>query len=184
MSEKNILGDETHIASLASDGGVTTPSQDCPFSSQTQVKAQVSLFPYQSTSELAQPECVLTNQISSLVTTVQPKETFKSSSTMSRSQEESRKTSWESAVEQGRFQQAAGTYKNWSSSASLPRGFRRSEGSSRLSSAITARPFGTKHSRVSILKRYNVSSTKLNGGKLCVCIYSAFMYLSKLTQNG
>lgn len=60
-SEKTIFGDEAHIASLASDGGgVTTPSHDCPFSSQTQVKAQVSLFPYQSTSEPAQPECVLT----------------------------------------------------------------------------------------------------------------------------
>lgn len=45
-------------------------------------------------------------------------------------------------------QRAAGVYRflsnggSWSRSASLPRGFRRSEGSSRLSSAVTARPFG------------------------------------------
>lgn len=170
----NILGEETHIVSLASDGGgVTTPSQDCPFSSQTQVKSQVSRFSYQPTSELVQPEHVLPNQISTLITTVQPKETIKLASCISRSQEEGQKTSWEPAVEQGRGQQAAGPYKNWSSSASLPRGFRRSEGSSRLSTAITARPFGTKPSRVSSLKRYNVSSAKwslhsktlLHGGK-------------------
>uniref|UniRef100_A0A8C6S9K9 LIM domain only protein 7-like n=1 Tax=Neogobius melanostomus TaxID=47308 RepID=A0A8C6S9K9_9GOBI len=41
----------------------------------------------------------------------------------------------------------------WSGSASLPRGYRRSEGTSRLSSAITARPFGSKPSRVSSLPR-------------------------------
>ncbi|XP_026233826.1 LIM domain only protein 7-like isoform X6 [Anabas testudineus] len=127
----NVLGEETHIVSLASDGGgVTTPSQDCPFSSQTQVKSQ-------------------------------PKETIKLASCISRSQEEGQKTSWEPAVEQGRGQQAAGPYKNWSSSASLPRGFRRSEGSSRLSTAITARPFGTKPSRVSSLKRYNVDHSDM-----------------------
>ncbi|XP_067352314.1 LIM domain only protein 7-like isoform X3 [Channa argus] len=151
-SDGNILGEETHIASLASDGaGVTTPSQDCPFSSQTQVKAQFM-------PELVQTENVLTNQTSTLVTTIQPKETVKSAATSGptaslSSQEERQKKSCESVLEQGRGQQAAGVYKNWSSSASLPRGFRRSEGSTRLSSAITARPFGTKHSRVSSLPR-------------------------------
>ncbi|XP_036419312.1 LIM domain only protein 7b isoform X3 [Colossoma macropomum] len=38
-------------------------------------------------------------------------------------------------------------------SATLPRGFRRSEGSSRLSMGVTPRPFGTKASRVSSLPR-------------------------------
>lgn len=159
------------MASLASDGaGVATPSLDYPFSSQTQVKAQIS----------------------SLITTVQPNETKKSATTSDptastsshkelpfcidqagddaleehqnhKSQEESQKTSWKPAVEQGRGQQASG-YKylsrtgSWSGSASLPRGYRRSEGSSRLSAAITARPFGTKQFRVSSLPRLcNVS---------------------------
>lgn len=43
-------------------------------------------------------------------------------------------------------------------SATLPRGFRRSEGSSRLSTGVTPRPFGTKPSKVSSLPRaYSVS---------------------------
>ncbi|XP_051800860.1 LIM domain only protein 7-like [Acanthochromis polyacanthus] len=76
-----------------------------------------------------------------------------------KSNQESQKSSWEPAVDQGRAQQGAGVYKylsragTWSGSASLPRGFRRSEGSTRLSSAITARPFGTKQSRMSSLPR-------------------------------
>ncbi|XP_049454169.1 LIM domain only protein 7b isoform X4 [Epinephelus fuscoguttatus] len=193
-SDGNILGEETHLASLASDGaGVTTPSLDCPFSSQTQVTAQGSPAPTQPTSELAKPENVFTNQISTLTTTLKPNVTTKSTNTRDppgsmwshkelpscadavsppggdpqedlshqshKSQEEIQKTSAEPAVEQGRGQQAAGSYKflsragSWSSSASLPRGYRRSEGSSRLSSAITARPFGTKQSRVSSLPR-------------------------------
>ncbi|XP_059214285.1 LIM domain only protein 7b [Centropristis striata] len=185
----NVLGEETHFASLASDGaGVTTPSPEYPFSSQTQVKAQGG-----------PAEKVFTNQISTLTTTLQPNVTTKSAPTriptesMSghkelpvcvdpkvptfpsdagnpdapeglshqnhKSQEEIQKTSWEPAVEQSRGQQAAGINKylsrtgSWSGSASLPRGYRRSEGSSRLSSAITARPFGTKQSRLSSLPR-------------------------------
>ncbi|XP_035508239.1 LIM domain only protein 7b isoform X2 [Morone saxatilis] len=201
-SDGNILGEETHFASLASDGtGVTTPSLDCPFSSQTQVKAEGSPAPFEPTSEL---EHVFTNQTSTLITTIQPNKTTKSTSTRDRtasmsshkefpfcadpkvstfcpdsvnlpgvdhqnhkSQEESQKTSWEPAAEQGRGQQAAGVYKylsrtgSWSGSASLPRGYRRSEGSSRLSSAITARPFGTKQSRVSSLPRlFNVDDNQ------------------------
>lgn len=199
---------ETHFASLASDGaGVTTPSLDC-FSSQTQVKAQGSPAPLQPTSELAQRDSVFTNQISTLITTIQPNETTKSTSTKDpsasmsshkefqsctdpkvltlcpdavnqagvdalenhKSQEENQKTSSEPAVEQGRGQQAAGSYEylsrtgSWSRSASLPRGYRRSEGSCRLSSAITARPFGTKQSRLSSLPRLcNVSLLVITG---------------------
>ncbi|XP_070692261.1 LIM domain only protein 7b [Pempheris klunzingeri] len=199
-SDVNILGDGTHFASLASDGaGVTTPSLDFPFSSQTQVKAQGSPAPFKPASELAKPENTFTNQISTLSTTIQPNETTKSSSTRDpaasmsshnkelpfcvdpkvpascpdargdaldglshlnhKSQVESQRTSWEPEVEQGRGQQASGIYKylprtgSWSGSASLPRGYRRSESSSRLSSAITARPFGTKQARVSSLPR-------------------------------
>ena len=191
-SDGNILGEETHFASLASEGaGVITPTVDCPFSSQTQVKAQGS------------PEPVYINQISTLTTTLQPNKTTKSTRDPTvtvlshkelpfcpdpkvpafcpdavnqagtdaledhqnhKSQEENQTTSLGPAVEPGRSQQPAGTYKyfsragSWSGSASLPRGYRRSEGSTRLSSAITARPFGTKQSRVSSLPRLcNVS---------------------------
>lgn len=203
VSDGNILGEERHFASLASDGtGVTTPSMDFPFSSQTQVKAYGTPAPFQSTSGLAQPENVFTNQISTLTITTQPNENTQSTSARDstatmvsykelpfcadpkgstfcpdsvnqagvdalddhKSQEENQKTSWEPAVEQGRDQQASGVYKylsrtgSWSGSASLPRGYQRSEGSSRLSLAITARPFGTKQSRVSSLPRLcNVS---------------------------
>ncbi|XP_033972326.1 LIM domain only protein 7b isoform X3 [Trematomus bernacchii] len=205
-SEANILGEETHFASLASHGAeVTTPSLDGPFSFQAQVKVQGSPAPVQPTSEEAQSVNVLTNQISTLVTTIQPKVTTKSTKTREptesmsshkeplcgnpkvpafctdqagvdgledlshknhKSQEESQKMSWEPAVEHGSGQQAAAGYNfmskigSWSGSASLPRGYRRSEGSSRLSSAITARPFGTK-SRVSSLPRlFNVDNNQ------------------------
>ncbi|XP_039867314.1 LIM domain only protein 7b isoform X2 [Simochromis diagramma] len=83
------------------------------------------------------------------------------------SQEDGQKSSWEAAAEQSTAPQTPGVYKflprtvSWSGSASLPRGYRRSEGSSRLSSAITARPFGTKQSRVSSLPRmYNVDDNQ------------------------
>lgn len=205
-SDGNSLGEETHFASLASDGArVTTPSFDCPFSSQTQAKAQGSSAPCQPTFEPVQPENVFTVQISPLVTTTLPNDTTKSTgnreptTTVSihkefpfcmdskvsafcpdsvdqaaagglddvlnqKSGEKSQKTPLEPAAEQGRGQQAAGLNKylsrtmSWSGSVSLPRGYRRSEGSSRLSSVITARPFGTKQSRVSSLPRlYKVS---------------------------
>lgn len=196
-SDRNGLREETHFASLASDGaGVTTPTFDCPFSSQTQARAQ---------GRSVQPENVFTVQISPLVTTTIPNDTPRSTDsrdptaivsihkefpfcmdskvpafcpdavnqTAARplgdmhsqiSGEESQKTSLEPASDQGRGQQAAGLNKylsrtaSWSGSASLPRGYKRSEGSSRLSSVITARPFGTKQSRVSSLPRlHNVS---------------------------
>ncbi|KAM9860531.1 LIM domain only protein 7-like [Aulostomus maculatus] len=81
--------------------------------------------------------------------------------------EESQTTSCEPAVERDRGQQAAGSNKylsrtgSLSCSASLPRGFRRSEGSSRFSSVPAARSFGTKLSRVSSLTRlYHVDDSQ------------------------
>ncbi|KAM7405999.1 hypothetical protein PAMP_000405 [Pampus punctatissimus] len=200
-SDGNILGEATHFASLATDGaGVTTPSLDCPFSSQTQVKSQGSPAPFQPTCEPVQPENIFSVQMSPLVTTMLPNDTTKSTGSRDpttvasshkepplymdpkahtfcpdavnkvapdsledfsnqKSEEESQTTSIVPAAEQGRGQQAAGLYRylsrtrSWSGSASLPRGYRRSEGSSRLSSVITARPFGTKQPRVSSLPR-------------------------------
>ncbi|XP_026175903.1 LIM domain only protein 7-like isoform X2 [Mastacembelus armatus] len=192
--DRNLLEDGSHFASLATDGaGVITPSLDFPFSSQTQVKAQSVQASYQPRSELTKPENI-TNQISTLVTTIQTKGTTKTISTRDspasmshkevpkgftflpdsashsgvkvqealshqKSQEDRQNATQEPTVEQGRSQQGRGVYKylsrtgSWSSSASLPRGYRRSEGSARLSSAITARPFGTKQSRVSSLPK-------------------------------
>ncbi|XP_039651293.1 LIM domain only protein 7b isoform X4 [Perca fluviatilis] len=167
-SDGIVLGEETHFASLASDGtGVTTPSLDCPFSSQTQVKVQGSPAPLQPrdltesmSSHKELPFCLdpkvptfcpgAVNQAGVDALEDLPHQNYKS-------QEESQKTSWEPAVEQGSVKQGVNKYlfrtASWSGSASLPRGYRRSEGSSRLSSAITARPFGTKQSRVSSLPR-------------------------------
>ncbi|XP_037552465.1 LIM domain only protein 7 [Nematolebias whitei] len=90
-----------------------------------------------------------------------------------KAQEESQNLDWDSAMAY-RTQQAAEGSKHvsspvsWSRSASFPRGFRRSEGSPRISSAITARPFGTMQSRMSLAPRlYSVDSPGLlsNGEK-------------------
>ncbi|XP_077570071.1 LIM and calponin homology domains-containing protein 1-like [Stigmatopora nigra] len=61
--------------------------------------------------------------------------------------------------DKGRYQSTASTRTfstraaSWSYSASLPRGFRQSEGSCRLSSVITPRPFETKQSSISTVPR-------------------------------
>ncbi|XP_020508508.2 LIM domain only protein 7 isoform X8 [Labrus bergylta] len=205
-SDGIILGEETHFASLASDGaGVTTPSPDCPFSSQTPIRAQGCLDPFEPTAESAQSENVFTNQISTLITTLQSSKSTESPSNRvtscvdpkvttlrpdavhqpgidhlvdlthqnHKSHEDTQKESCEPAVQQGRGQQSSGSYKyfsragSWSGSASLPRGYRRSEGSTRLSSAITARPFGSKQSRVSSLSR--LSNVDNNQGLQLKC---------------
>ncbi|KAM6943577.1 LIM domain only protein 7b [Xenentodon cancila] len=208
-SDGGTLGEETYFATLASDGaGVTTPSPDNPFTSQTQLKALGSQAAFQSTSGKPDPQHVLANQFPSLVITSQPDDTVISTSTWDppsmssskkgspcidlkdealgpdlvnpaevdatkdssrqsyKSWEGSQKSSDREPVWDGKTQQAAGTSKylgrtgSWSSSASLPRGYRRSEGSSRLAS-ITARPFGVKQSKVSALpKLLNVNDNQ------------------------
>ncbi|XP_060923641.1 LIM domain only protein 7b [Limanda limanda] len=203
-SDGTILGEETHFPSLASEGaGATTPSVDFPFSSQTQVKAQGRPAPPQPTSEPAQPQNVPVNKISTLVTTLQPKEATKSTCTASTlnhkelppcidpavptfcpapvnqtsledtSQEESLKKTREPAGKKAANYKYLSRTVSWSGSASLPRGYRRSEGSSRLSSALTARPFGTKQSRMSSLPRLctvDCSGLQLNSEKE-KCLY-------------
>ncbi|KAM3624729.1 uncharacterized protein V6R79_000721 [Siganus canaliculatus] len=203
-SDVDFLREQTHFASLASDGrGVTTPSLEYPFSSQTQVKSQGIPTPFNPMSDLGQAG-VVTNQISTLTTTIQPSQCGKSSrcsdhttavsvhkehpfysdpkvsavrsdvnqtgSRAQKIQKENQTPTWESSVENGKGQQASGVQKylfragSWSGSASLPRGYRRSEGSTRLSSAITAKPFGSKQSRVSSLPR--LCSVENNQGVL------------------
>ncbi|XP_056881609.1 LIM domain only protein 7-like isoform X1 [Takifugu flavidus] len=171
--------EEGRFASLASNGaGVTTPSLEFPFSSQTQVKGQISLTPAQPSSKRAQPESG-PNQISSSATTIQLNGPFDrdpsefcadpkvhQAPVYTPENRQNLETSGTS-VERGPGPQVSGRYKylaqtgSWARSASLPRGYRRSEGSCRLSSAITARPFGNKQSRVSSLSRlHNVDDNQ------------------------
>ncbi|KAF7654775.1 hypothetical protein LDENG_00064770 [Lucifuga dentata] len=196
-SDCHIVGEETHSTFLASDVAVVaTPPLDCPFSSQTQVKALGSTVPFQVASDLGL--LGFSDDISFVVTTILPETTKLTCSTDSmaslashkenslcvdpqvptfydsavnktaadtledfsqQNQDEAQTTSWEQAAEQVRGQQTAGFHRyfsrtgSWSGSARLPRGYRRSEGSSRLSAAITAKPFGTKQSRVLSLPR-------------------------------
>lgn len=158
--------EEAPFASLASDGaGVTTPSLEFPFSSQaTTVKGRSSLAPAQPASKPARAENG-PNQISP-VTTIQPNGPTSAfelldhqASVYTLKNHQNLETSGTS-VERAPGQQVKYLAQtgSWARSASLPRGYRRSEGSCRLSSAITARPFGNKQSRMSSLPRvHNVS---------------------------
>ncbi|CAM9303583.1 unnamed protein product [Lampetra planeri] len=186
-SNGDVVGEDVCYASPASNGaGVTTPSADGPFHSLTQVKALGSSAASQHVTELVKTDDVVSDKVSTLVTTKLPHETessrtreppfcedpqvptrgshagdlapesvpLDSSEQKVRCEEEGQRMSSEPAKAQSCVQQPAGNWKylsraaSWSS-ASLPRGFRRSEGSSRLSSVITARPFDTKLPRAS-----------------------------------
>ncbi|XP_061619547.1 LIM domain only protein 7-like isoform X4 [Phyllopteryx taeniolatus] len=170
-SDGNIMGEETHFASLSLNGpAVTTPIQDNAFSFQTHFKAQGNPAPVHPVTDLNQLESV-TAQIASLGTPVYPNEA-EAASTVDNSngfgdlydqkplsKRERNENPSEMSEDKSRCQSAADTKKyltraaSWSCSASLPRGFRRSDGSCRHSSVITARPFQTKQSRISTLPR-------------------------------
>lgn len=181
-SDGVILVEENPFASLASEGAaVTTSTLEFPFSSQMWVKDRSGPALPQPSSKPAEAGQGPPIQISSLVTTLQPNgstsalETDPSESgadpkvqprfpdglnqapvhaTGNLHNLTSSGPSMEDAIGQ-----KAGSHKafaragSWVHSASLPRGYRRAEGSCRLSSAITARPFGTKHSKASSLPR-------------------------------
>lgn len=182
-SDGTILVEDTPFASLASEGaGVTTPSLEFPFSSQTQVKGQSSPAPMQPSSKPADSEKGPTSQISSLVTTLQPNgataafdkdptelcagpkvppffpDEVHQASVYTTDNRHNLSTSGTS-MEHSNGQQAGGSRKyfaqmgSWAHSASLPRGYRRSESSCRLSSAITARPYSSRQSKASSLPR-------------------------------
>ncbi|XP_076011890.1 LIM domain only protein 7-like isoform X2 [Genypterus blacodes] len=165
-SDHHAVGEKTYSASLASDGAVvTTPSLDCPFSSQTQVKAQgcpeaTSRCGFADSAEtLSSPKDHAYAR--SRATSFFDSAVNQTAADALDFSQQAQKASWDQGVVQGRGQQASGPYRflgrpgSWSGSATLPRGYRRSEGSSRLSAAITARPFGTKQARVSSLPRLN-----------------------------
>nr|XP_054587807.1 uncharacterized protein LOC107381152 isoform X1 [Nothobranchius furzeri]XP_054587808.1 uncharacterized protein LOC107381152 isoform X1 [Nothobranchius furzeri] len=169
-SDGSALGQKPQFASLASRGArMTTLSLDQPFTSQTQVEALNSQS-FHSSAEQARLQSLSTNQTSFLVT-VQPRKNAVNQDGVNaaaenlqdlihKSQEENRASYWGDSAFDGRALSADENSKYlssaapWSSSASLPRGYRRSEGSSRISSAITARPFGTNQSRRSSLPRF------------------------------
>lgn len=169
-SDGTVLVEESPFASLASEGaGVTTPSLEFPFSSQTQVKSQSSPAPTQPSFKPADSGKGPTSQSSSLVTTLQPNG---STSAFDKDPSEFCADPKVQSFSPDEVNQApvytpdnrhnlntSGSCKyfaqtgSWAHSASLPRGYRRSEGSCRLSSAITARPFSNKLSKVSSLPR-------------------------------
>ncbi|XP_055086369.1 LIM domain only protein 7b isoform X2 [Periophthalmus magnuspinnatus] len=164
---KNALDKDTHMASLASVGtAATTPSTEQPFSSQTHVK-NVRVTSQNVTGDACGRSPVLPKEMTKLnaaaedLTIVGRAEIdAKNAPTKTRTQKQ--EVNMEAINVQGleKFLPRSST---WTSSASLPRGYRRSEGSSRLSSVISARPFGTKPSRVSSLpKLYNVDDNQLN----------------------
>ncbi|XP_077421019.1 LIM domain only protein 7-like isoform X2 [Vanacampus margaritifer] len=161
-SDGNIEGVENQFASLALNGAaVTPPTREKTFSSQTQFKAGDIPVTLASRSEKD------ATRISSLGA-VPPSDSaaaFRDLSEQKPSSElERRESPSEMSGDKSGCRVAAGARKyltraaSWSCSASLPRAFKRSDGSCRLSSVITARPFGTKQSRMSTL--YNVNDNQ------------------------
>ncbi|KAJ0056598.1 hypothetical protein NL108_010534 [Boleophthalmus pectinirostris] len=161
-----IMDKDNHIASLASVGTVaTTPSVEQPFSSQTHVK-NVPAMSQNMTGEKCVRSPVMPKEITKLNAAAKDltivSHTEKLNAPVKTTHSEKQEVNVEPINGPGleKFLSRAGT---WSGSASLPRGYRRSEGSNRLSSVISARPFGTKPSKVSSLpKLYNVDDNQLN----------------------
>ncbi|RVE74432.1 hypothetical protein OJAV_G00021780 [Oryzias javanicus] len=72
-SDQSSLGEDTYIASLASDG-IATLSVQQPFTSQTQVQTPWSPASRQFIADQTKPKTTSTQQFSSLIETTQPKE--------------------------------------------------------------------------------------------------------------
>ncbi|KAK7913265.1 hypothetical protein WMY93_013476 [Mugilogobius chulae] len=156
MSEPmtNILDKDNYMAALASVGtAATTPSMENPFSSQTHVKDLPVMSREITKLNAAAEELTLANH-AEVYAVNDPTKTI--------IQNEKYELKMDPINGQGfeKFISRSGT---WSGSASLPRGYRRSEVSSRLSSVISARPFGTKPSRAPSLPRLcNVDDNQMN----------------------
>ncbi|XP_061830529.1 LIM domain only protein 7b [Nerophis lumbriciformis] len=166
-SDGNILGEDTHFSSVPLNGTtVPTPTQDQPFSSQTQNQANKTPASFQHTTDMT-----VTAPMSSLITTLPNQMDSAPALDLSgsfgdvfdqkcnRSEKESHDIHSGTTEDESTCHPAVGSRKylsraaSWSCSASLPRGFRRSEGSRRLSYVITPRPFGINQSRMSMLPR-------------------------------
>ncbi|KAM8876732.1 uncharacterized protein ACB058_002858 isoform 2-T2 [Synchiropus picturatus] len=170
-AESNLLMEDNLCPSLASNGKqATTPSLDSPFTSQTQERAQTSSISSQPLMDCIPSQTSLQEQTSPLSTSTLSVKTNSPTSDSGhnkltfymkpKSQTDASQRvcisdirHLSSEVESGDVSlepdaELTGTLcankrksGMWSNSASLPRGYRRSEGSSRLSSVITARPF-------------------------------------------
>ncbi|XP_023809169.1 LIM domain only protein 7 isoform X4 [Oryzias latipes] len=73
-SDQSTLGEDAYIASLASEGGVTAPSVQQPFTSQTQAKTPGRGASHRFISEQTKPNNASMQQFSSLLETTQPKD--------------------------------------------------------------------------------------------------------------
>lgn len=156
----------------------SSPSPSDPAQPQNRSTDKGSLVATENSNKFLQSTCSL-NPASSRPSHEKPpvntnlKEKYFSSNSVNKARVDATKPSpdsiskaqedWGSSMDR-RTKQASGNPKYmsravpWSSSASLPRGFRRSEGSSHISAAVTARPFGIKQSRMSSVPRlYSVS---------------------------
>lgn len=164
----DILNRDNRVASLASVGAdATTPSAEFPYSSQSHVKN--ALGPLQPVSKNATEDnftrsSVQSQEMSRLTAAAKGLTLVTHTDTNAIANKKSHGEKHESSMSKGQsFDKYLSRCGTWSGSASLPRGYRRSEGTSRLSSAITARPFGSKPSRVSSLPRLcNVDDSQLD----------------------
>uniref|UniRef100_A0A3P9L2H6 LIM domain 7b n=1 Tax=Oryzias latipes TaxID=8090 RepID=A0A3P9L2H6_ORYLA len=80
-SDQSTLGEDAYIASLASEGGVTAPSVQQPFTSQTQAITPGRGASHRFISEQTKPNNASTQQFSSLLETTQPKDIVLSTKT-------------------------------------------------------------------------------------------------------
>ncbi|KAM9825676.1 uncharacterized protein ACBT44_006254 isoform 2-T2 [Syngnathus typhle] len=163
-SDGNVTGEETRFASLALNGAaVTAPTRDNALGSHSRLNRSAPVDPR---SDASQPEKVHTSQLTFLGAADFPNDGESGSSVAFRdlsdpkasSGTERRENASEMSGDKSRCGSAEGSRNylsraaSWSCSASLPRAFKRAEGSCRLSSVITARPFGTKQSRIPKLR--------------------------------
>ncbi|XP_037103928.1 LIM domain only protein 7-like [Syngnathus acus] len=159
-SDGNVTGEETRFASLALNGAaVTAPTRDNALGSHSRFNFSAPVDPR---SDASQPEKVHTSQLTFLGAADFPNDGESGSSVAFRdlsdpkalSGTESHENASEMSGDKSRCESAEGRRNylsraaSWSCSASLPRAFKRAEGSCRVSSVITARPFGTKQSRI------------------------------------
>ncbi|XP_059926616.1 LIM domain only protein 7-like isoform X4 [Gadus macrocephalus] len=179
-SHRPLLGEEVPSASLASDGNAsstaTTPSTCSPYTSQTLIKLQPSPtagqtqtggrgrrttmgpVPYLGIGTVDRTP--YSPQVTDRKITILHHGPFLQRRDATQQNHYSLNTAGPGAGEEAGGLVNGPTHHSflhrynsmpWSGSASLPRGYRRSEGSARLSNVLTARPFGTRPSRKSSL---------------------------------
>ncbi|CAL9701539.1 unnamed protein product [Knipowitschia caucasica] len=153
--ETNLTTLDKQMVSLASVGtAVTTPSVDHPFSSQTHARS-VTLMSHNMTGENGLHSSALTKENANLNAAADEltSENHADIDTASTTSHSGKQELNMEPINSQHLEALLSRSCTWSGSASLPRGYRRSEGTSRLSSVISAKPFGTKPTRVSSLPK-------------------------------